>query len=129
MTIPAQILPALDLADPSWRPILEQGLRAMAAANPGYLPALAGDAYLPTENRRFAAFAQPLDKVRYVLVGEGDVPVKTQVQVLAAGGYKGYYGFEWEKRWHPEIPDPEVAFPHYAKTIAGYLAAAGISPS
>ena len=74
MTIPAQILPALDLADPSWRPILEQGLRAMAAANPGYLPALAVDAYLPTENRLFAAFAQPLDKVRYVLVGEGPYP-------------------------------------------------------
>ena len=74
MTIPAQILPALDLADPSWRPILEQGLHAMAAANPGYLPALAVDAYLPTENRLFAAFAQPLDKVRYVLVGEGPYP-------------------------------------------------------
>ncbi|MBQ5964026.1 uracil-DNA glycosylase [Massilia sp. ZL223] len=74
MTIPAQILPALDLAAPSWRPILEQGLEAMAAANPGYLPALAVDNYLPTENRLFAAFAQPLDKVRYVLVGEGPYP-------------------------------------------------------
>lgn len=74
MTIPPQILPALDLADPSWRPILEQGLHAMAAANPGYLPALAADAYLPSENRLFAAFAQPLDKVRYVLVGEGPYP-------------------------------------------------------
>jgi len=65
----------------------------------------------------------------YVLVGEGDVPVKTQVQVLAAAGYKGYYGFEWEKRWHAEIPDPEVAFPHYARTMGEYLAAAGVSPS
>ena len=74
MTIPAQILPALDLSAPSWRPILEQGLEAMAAANPGYLPALAVDNYLPTENRLFAAFAQPLDKVRYVLVGEGPYP-------------------------------------------------------
>ena len=66
---------------------------------------------------------------QYVLVGDGEVPVETQVQVLAANGYKGYYGFEWEKRWHPEIAEPEMAFPHYAKTIAGYLAAAGISPS
>ena len=74
MPIPAQILPALDLADPSWRPILEQGLRAMDEANPGYLPALAVDNYLPTDNRLFAAFAQPLDKVRYVLVGEGPYP-------------------------------------------------------
>ncbi|MEH6434079.1 uracil-DNA glycosylase [Massilia sp. DD77] len=74
MTIPAQLLPALSLADPSWRPILEQGLHAMAAANPAYLPALAGDDYLPTDNRLFAAFAQPLGKVRYVLVGEGPYP-------------------------------------------------------
>ncbi|MBQ5947541.1 uracil-DNA glycosylase [Massilia sp. ST3] len=74
MTIPTQLLQALSLAAPSWRPILEQGLHAMAAATPGYLPALASDDYLPTDNRLFAAFAQPLNKVRYVLVGEGPYP-------------------------------------------------------
>ena len=72
--IPAPILQALDLADASWRSTLEAGLEAMARANPGYLPALAIDDYVPTENRMFAAFAQPLDKVRYVLVGEGPYP-------------------------------------------------------
>jgi hypothetical protein len=46
--------------------------------------------------------------------------------VLAANGYKGYYCFEWEKRWIPGIEDPEVAFPHYAKTMRSYLAAAGV---
>jgi sugar phosphate isomerase/epimerase len=65
---------------------------------------------------------------RYVLTGSGDVPVKTQVDVLAKAGYKGYYCFEWEKMWHPEIEDPEVAFPHYAKTMAAYLDAAGVKP-
>lgn len=72
--IPAPILQALSLADPSWRPILEAGLAAVARANPGYLPALAADDYLPTGNRLFAAFAQPCDRVRYVLVGEGPYP-------------------------------------------------------
>ena len=72
--IPAAILHALDLADASWRPILTAGLHAVARANPDYLPALALDDYLPTEHRLFAAFAQPLDKVRYVLVGEGPYP-------------------------------------------------------
>jgi len=66
---------------------------------------------------------------RYVLTGTGDVPVKEQVRVLAAGGYKGYYCFEWEKKWHPEIEEPEVAFPHYAKTMGEYLAAAGVAQS
>lgn len=72
--IPASILQALDLADTSWRPILLDGLSAVARANPDYLPTLAQDTYLPTDNRLFAAFAQPLEKVRYVLVGEGPYP-------------------------------------------------------
>jgi len=46
----------------------------MAAADPAYLPALAADQYLPTQGRMFAAFALPLDAVRYVLVGEGPYP-------------------------------------------------------
>jgi sugar phosphate isomerase/epimerase len=66
---------------------------------------------------------------RYVLLGAGDVPVKEQVRVLAAAGYLGFYCFEWEKMWHPEIEEPEVAFPHYAKTMAAYLAEAGVQPS
>jgi len=66
---------------------------------------------------------------RYVLVGAGDVPVKEQVRVLAAAGYKGLYSFEWEKKWHPEIEEPEVAFPHYANTMAEYLTAAGVKPA
>ena len=66
---------------------------------------------------------------RYVLTGAGAVPVREQVKVLAAGGYDGFYGFEWEKKWHPEIEPPEVAFPHYAKTVGAYLAEAGVRPS
>jgi hypothetical protein len=42
--------------------------------------------------------------------------------VLAKGGYRGYYCLEWEKRWHPEIEEPEIAFPHYAKVMREYLA-------
>ncbi|KFI06695.1 hypothetical protein [Massilia sp. BSC265] len=72
--IPTPILAALDRADASWRPVLEAGLQAVAAADPAYLPALAVDDYLPTEGRIFAAFAQPLDKVKHVLVGEGPYP-------------------------------------------------------
>jgi sugar phosphate isomerase/epimerase len=66
---------------------------------------------------------------RYVLIGAGAVPVKEQVRVLAKGGYTGYYCFEWEKKWHPEIEEPEVAFPQYAKAVGEYLAEAGVKPS
>jgi len=58
---------------------------------------------------------------RYVLTGTGEVPVKRQIAALVKIGYRGFYSFEWEKRWHPEIEEPEVAIPQYAKVVAGYL--------
>ena len=50
-------------------------------------------------------------------VGEGRLPVKEAVELLNSRGYKGYYSFEWEKLWHPEIPEWEAAFPHYVKIM------------
>jgi len=64
------------------------------------------------------------DDRRYVLTGTGDVPVKRQIAALAKIGYRGFYSFEWEKRWHPEIEEPDVAIAQYARTAAEYLAAA-----
>jgi sugar phosphate isomerase/epimerase len=66
---------------------------------------------------------------KYVLTGTGEVPVKRQVAALARIGYKGYYSFEWEKRWHPEIEEPEIALAQYATVMAGYLRDAGITAS
>ena len=74
MSVPQTFIDALQLASPDWRPVLARGLQAMAAADPVYLDQLAVDNYLPTGGRIFAAFAQPLDAVRYVLVGEGPYP-------------------------------------------------------
>jgi sugar phosphate isomerase/epimerase len=65
--------------------------------------------------------------VKYVLTGTGTVPVRETVNVLVRSGYKGYYCFEWEKAWHPEIEEPEVAFPHYAETMRRYLKEAGLT--
>jgi sugar phosphate isomerase/epimerase len=65
--------------------------------------------------------------VHYVLTGTGTVPVREIVKVLVQGGYKGFYNFEWEKKWHPDLEDPEVAIPHYAKVMREYLRDAGIS--
>lgn len=73
-TVPGNLLAALDLAHPSWHAALRAGLQAVADADPAYLPALVSDSYLPTNGRLFAAFAQPLEAVRYVLVGEGPYP-------------------------------------------------------
>ena len=65
------------------------------------------------------------DQDNYVLTGHGDVPVKRQVELLAGIGYTGYYSFEWEKAWHPEIEEPEIAIADYAKVMTQYLSAVG----
>ena len=59
----------------------------------------------------------------YVLTGHGEVPVKRQVELLVAAGYTGYYSFEWEKAWHPDIAEPEVAIADFARVMTQYLEA------
>lgn len=66
---------------------------------------------------------------KYVLTGSGEVPVRQQVEALAKTGYRGFYSFEWEKRWHPGIEEPEVAIRQYAEVGSQYLRGAGVPPS
>ena len=60
-----------------------------------------------------------------VLLGEGEVPVKEAIGVWARHGYDGYVCVEWEKKWHPEIEEPEVAFAQHIKVLREYLAEVG----
>lgn len=42
--------------------------------------------------------------------------------MLYTGVHNGHgflEGIEWEKAWHPEIEDPEVAIPQFARYMAG----------
>jgi len=52
-------------------------------------------------------------KPQYVRMGQGEVPIFEAVDALSKSGYKGYYSFEWEKLWHPELEDPETALADY----------------
>lgn len=56
-------------------------------------------------------------KPQYVLLGKGEVPIFQALDELEKGGYEGYYSFEWEKLWHPEIAEPEVALADYPNVI------------
>ncbi|MBI3283683.1 MAG: uracil-DNA glycosylase [Burkholderiales bacterium] len=73
-SFPPVLLEALAHAHPSWHSALRAGLAAVHRADPGYLPTLCQTQFLPSEGRLFAAFAQPMDAVLYVLVGEGPYP-------------------------------------------------------
>ena len=63
----------------------------------------------------------PPDDWQLVLLGEGEVPVREMLGLLAAGGYPHWISVEWEKRWHPEIEPPEVALPQHLGLLAQWL--------
>jgi sugar phosphate isomerase/epimerase len=56
-------------------------------------------------------------KVQYVLLGQGEVPIFQAIDALSKGKYKGYYSFEWEKLWHPELEEPGIALADYPKAM------------
>jgi sugar phosphate isomerase/epimerase len=58
---------------------------------------------------------------KYVLTGRGNVPIELQIRALQGIGYTGFYCFEWEKVWHPDLEDPEIAIADYARVVSGYL--------
>jgi sugar phosphate isomerase/epimerase len=61
------------------------------------------------------------DGWQLVLLGEGEVPVRDMLELLEVGGYGGWISVEWEKRWHPEIEEPEVALPQHVSVLRAWL--------
>jgi sugar phosphate isomerase/epimerase len=56
-----------------------------------------------------------------VLIGEGDFPARALVALLRENSYQRFISLEWEKRWHPHIPDPEIALPHFIRWMRAAL--------
>ena len=57
------------------------------------------------------------DGWQLTLLGQGEVPVWEMLDLLDQGGYQGWISVEWEKRWHPEIEDPELALPQHIELL------------
>lgn len=53
----------------------------------------------------------------YVLFRGGEFPALECMWLLRNTGYDGWFCYEWEKMWHPEIEDPEVALPLFPRKI------------
>ena len=60
-------------------------------------------------------------KIQYVEMGTGESPIGDAVRLLNAAGYTGYYSFEWEKLWHPEIGPSELALAHFPTQIQAFF--------
>jgi sugar phosphate isomerase/epimerase len=64
--------------------------------------------------------------VHSVLPGTGQVDMRQALRLLRDGGYRGYLSFEWEKKWEPDLAEPEIAFPHYVKLVRGMMKEEGV---
>lgn len=58
----------------------------------------------------------------YTHFGAGDLPIAEALDLLKKGGYDGWLTFEWEKRWKPELAEPEQALPRFIQVMRGLLA-------
>lgn len=61
-------------------------------------------------------------KLRACLPGAGIVPNREVVDILRRHGFDGYVSFKWEKPTYPDLPDAEVALPHFMSYMADVLA-------
>ena len=53
------------------------------------------------------------DGWRYVEPGTGQLPLAQAIGLLKDRGYDAWVMFEHEKRWHPELSEPEEIFPKF----------------
>ena len=82
-----------------------------------------GDDLLPqihpwTQQVYVADLVREGDGQRWVFPGEGEVPLRETVARLDAFGFEGFYSFKWEKIWNPDLPEPQIAMPHFLAFMA-----------
>jgi sugar phosphate isomerase/epimerase len=56
-----------------------------------------------------------------VLAGRGRVSFADAVVAIRNLNYDGYVSFEWEKYWHPEIEEPDIALPDFSNAMRNLL--------
>ena len=54
-----------------------------------------------------------------VMVGTGDYPVDAFRRLLSDVDYPYGVSLEWEKLWHPELPDIRLALNEFLRLLAG----------
>jgi sugar phosphate isomerase/epimerase len=113
----SRVAELLALTDPEWTgAVWDSHHPHRAGETPAEVYANLGRRILLTQIKD--ARREPDGGWRLVLLGEGEVPVRPMLGLLAAGGYQGWISVEWEKRWHPEIEAPEVALPQHLAMLA-----------
>ena len=63
-------------------------------------------------------------KVKYRLMGEGDLPIEDAMLALRSINYEGYVSLEWVKNYAPDIQAAGIVFPHFANYMTRFLGTA-----
>ena len=58
-----------------------------------------------------------LERNVLTLPGEGELPIIPIVQTMMEDGFDGYFSLEWEKKWHPELPDLSEALSKFVSIM------------
>lgn len=57
------------------------------------------------------------NEYRSTLPGKGCVPFKEAYESLGGKDFDGWITLKWEKIWHPELEEPEVALPYFIEYL------------
>ncbi len=57
-------------------------------------------------------------KVKYCMMGYGEIPVKEAISFLDKICYNGFVSLEWVKRWNPDLQEPGIVFAQFADYIS-----------
>lgn len=60
-------------------------------------------------------------KLKYRMMGEGDMPIDELMMALQSINYDGYVSLEWVKRWAADLDDAGVVFPNFANYMSRYI--------
>ncbi|NLO46009.1 MAG: AMP-binding protein [Clostridiales bacterium] len=60
-------------------------------------------------------------KVRFRLMGEGDIPFDEMMSALRSVNYDGFISFEWKPLWLEELSDSAIVFPHFLNYMSRYI--------
>lgn len=59
-------------------------------------------------------------KVKYCLLGEGDLPIRTVFDALRSINYEGYISLEMRPQWIDEILDADIVFPQFVGYMSSF---------
>ncbi|SHE89714.1 Sugar phosphate isomerase/epimerase [Caldanaerobius fijiensis DSM 17918] len=60
-------------------------------------------------------------EAKLCMIGQGDMPIAQCIEILKQNGYNGWLSLEWEKKWHPELEEPEIALEVYIRYIKNLM--------